>query len=455
MLKKWIVAAVVISALLVAAKLLFFVERPKAAVPRPGVIDVKRKSFLASQQRSQALVERGIASLRNRDVNAALTDFMESISVFPPNTQAYMMIVKVYLSMRQEGRMYEALERAGRSYPLFDKILDVIDDDELSRIPLPVEPLDVHIAPFKDNKKAAVSFMFDDGEANVYTGVLPLFDKYAFKATVPVIAGQAGTATPNRGSWAEWRDAASRGFEIANHSMNHHDLRTLTPASYKVEIDDAKDLIEKETGQKVRSFVFPLDGYADGSLAYVLRTHAVARQPDLLRRYYDRTLTIVYGGPRFPLATANRLIDIAVARRLWVVAESHGLDQRGADHYKPMSVDFLDKHLAYISSRAQDIWVDTFYNVFEYLALRKDATVERKDVTPTLADVVVHCHSDGKVLPQPLTVVLGVAEAAPRGVSARSPGGAALRSWPCAEKSVCVEVNVCETPVNVSWDGNK
>ncbi len=457
MLKKWIVAVVVIGVLLVSAKVLFFsVAHKKVEVALPDALLSKQETFRASQQRSKALVDQGIGNLRKRDVNAALTDFIDAVRVFPPNTQAYMMIVKVYLSTRQEGMMYETLEQAGKSFPWFDKILDVVGDEDISKIPLPTESTAVHIAPFKDDRKAAVSFMFDDGEANVYSGVLPLFDKYAFKATIPVIAGQTGpVATSFRGSWADWKDAAKRGFEIANHSMNHHDLRTVSPADYKVEIEDARDLIEKETGQNVRSFVFPLDGYGDQLLARVLRSHAVARQPSLLRTVYNRAVTIIYGGPHFPLATANRLMDIAVARRLWIVAESHGLDQRGSDHYKPMSVEFLDKHLAYISSHAGDIWVDTFYNVFEYLKLRKSSRVERKDVAPARAEVILRCNSSEKTLPQPLTVVVGAGKVSPDAVAAHLPDGGALRAWPCAGESVCVEVSACEVPVSVSWGDNK
>ena len=100
----------------------------------------------------------------------------------------------------------------------------------------------------------AISFMFDDGEANVY-GALPTFEKYGYRATIPVVAGFVADTSndPFWGTWAQWKDAADRGFEIANHSMYHRDSVKLHGSDFDVAIDQAKEIIEKNTGHPVTS----------------------------------------------------------------------------------------------------------------------------------------------------------------------------------------------------------
>ena len=415
-----------------------------------------RKEFMAkANQRSRELTALAVQSLKERRLDDSIHALVEAIAVFPPNTEAYAILVKVFLMTREEVRLYEALEHAGRSYPSFDDILKVVNDADLAKIPLPVETADAYIAPFKDNKKMALSFMFDDGESSVYTGVLPLFEKYGYRASVSVIAGQVAAmpGNPDRGSWSEWKDAAVRGFEIANHSMNHRDGKTLKVPDFKLEIDDAKDMIEKNVGKKVTSYVFPMDSYAPEVLKHVTYSQRAARDPDYLRSFYGRSVDIMYGGQKFSLDTANRLVDIGISRRLWLIAECHGLDVKDPNSYKPLTADFLDGHLFYIRTHSPDVWVDTFGGVFEYLFLRKGTQVVRKDVAEGQAEIMLH-NASFKEMSRPLTVVLTVQEDV-NAVVAQMPDGGSVKAWPCAPHAVCVNVAAYDQPVRVVWGSPK
>ena len=77
----------------------------------------------------------------------------------------------------QEQKMYDTLTLAERSYPDFDNIVKIIDDENLDKIPMDEPQGSIYLANFPENKKMAISFMFDDGEAHVYKA-LPTFEKY-------------------------------------------------------------------------------------------------------------------------------------------------------------------------------------------------------------------------------------------------------------------------------------
>ena len=137
----------------------------------------------------------------------------------------------------------------------------------------------------------AISFMFDDGEANVYQA-LPTFEKFGYRATIPVIPGFVSDTSndPFWGSWEQWKDAVKRGFEIANHSMYHRDAKKLHGSDFDVAIDQAKEIIEQKTGHKVTSFYlcFLTIVILMEAVSRALKFHEAIRTPDFLHSFYNR-----------------------------------------------------------------------------------------------------------------------------------------------------------------------
>jgi peptidoglycan/xylan/chitin deacetylase (PgdA/CDA1 family) len=448
--KKWVALILV---LFVAVLGVLFIVKKNADPSKKNIDQRKRAYILQSLKISQHLTKQGIELIKQRQVDKAIDSFNEAIRIFPPSNEAYQLLLKIYLMTGQEQKVYETLERAGRSYPTFDQILKVVNNEDLARIPMPDETADVFIAPFYENRKMAVSFMFDDGETSVYTGVMPIFDRFNYKATVSVVASQvmAKSGDPYRGSWAQWRDAADRGFEIANHSMHHLDAKKLKPDEYKTEIDDAKAMIEEKVGKPVYAYVFPLDSFSSPVLQHVLKSHSAVRDPAFLRSIYSRTVDIMYGGPNFSVDSANRLIDISRDRHLWLISECHGLDIKSKGSYKPLTEDFLKTHLSYIKSRDKDIWVDTFSSVFGYLMVRKMTQVMRKDIAAGEAEIILHNPVMGHASGLPMTVVLRVVSAGVKNAAATLSDGRAMKAWACADAQVCVDVTEYDQPVRVTW----
>jgi len=413
----------------------------------------RHEFIVKSSEISSNMSNKAIEALKRKDLKEALRDCKIAMDIFPMNAKPYILLTKLYLMTGQEQNMFEILSLAGRSYPNFNNIIDIIDDQDLSQIPLEEPQDNIYLANFPKNKKTAVSFLFDDGEKNVYTNALPSFEKYGFKATIPVVAGMVAENDhdPFWGSWHDWKDAADRGFEIANHSMYHRDSIKLHGSDFDVAIDQSKELIERQTGRQVTAYVFPHDSYNDEAVGRALRTHEVVRSWEFLSHTYNKAVGITYGGPFFSIESANRLIDIAVQRQLWLIANCHGVTKKhGLLSFKSITPDFLESHLAYIHSRSNDIWVDTFSHVFEYMDLRHRTIIETKSYSEGSADFILRNDSPGKKILFPVTVILKTQNEAIT-ASSHSSEGRKLLTWSCGSNKLCVDVDSFNENIHVEW----
>jgi len=412
----------------------------------------RHQYLIKSAEVSVKVAKLAIEALKKKDIKGAIEDCKTSIDIFPIDAKPYILLTKIYLMMGQEQKMFDTLTLAGRSYPNFNNIVSTIDDADLDQIPLEESPDNVFLANFPENKKMAISFMFDDGEANVYKA-LPTFEKYGYRATIPVVAGFVADKSndPFWGSWAEWRDAANRGFEIANHSMYHRDSKNLHGDDFDVAIDQAQETIEKNIVHKVTTYVFPHDSYTDEAVSRALRSHKAVRTSEFLRSFYNRTVEIVIGGHYVSIDTAKRLVDIGVKRQLWLVAKCHGVTEKTSMRsFKSITPEFLEAYLSYIHSRSDDVWVDTFSNVFEYMSLRSRTTIETKALTADSVDFVLHNNGSKEKLSVPLTVIVKTGPGF-SGPSASGPDGHVIKAWGCGTDKLCVDVDSYDENIDIKW----
>jgi peptidoglycan/xylan/chitin deacetylase (PgdA/CDA1 family) len=109
---------------------------------------------------------------------------------------------------------------------------------------------------------------FDDGYRDNFLYAAPILKKYNVPATFFVTSGYIGTdkvfpwdietnAPHPMMSWDEVRELNNMGFEIGAHTVNHADLGKISYEEAKKEINQAKDQIENELGQKIISFAVP------------------------------------------------------------------------------------------------------------------------------------------------------------------------------------------------------
>ncbi len=349
-------------------------------------------------------------SLFNKGKDQQAINVLKKVNKLAPyHPHAYILQLRYYQKMGQENEIYKVLEEVGKSIANFDVIFQALQFKELEeRTVVEMPSSSVIIAPFKDDKEAAISFNFDDGPKSVYTQALPIMDQYNFKGTIflnPVVVTDTFT-NPAWGSWEEWKDAHGRGYEIGNHAYRHRNLVEVLPENWDHEINDSFDVIKQKIGEAPMSFVFPHDSFNQTLLSKVKERHLAIRVHDYLTQVYDHVYIPVYGGEYFSLNTANGIIDLAMKRKLWLIPECHAIYSEEIRTYKPLTAEFFKEHLRYIKERENRIWVDTFSRVFVYLMEKKFSELETVWVSNQNVIVKIKSVLDQSKISMPLTVVI-------------------------------------------------
>ena len=101
----------------------------------------RHQYLVKSSEISVKMAHRALEALKKKNINEALEDCKISIDIFPIDAKPYILLTKLYLMTGQEQKIYDTLTLAGDSYPDFNNIVSVIDDNNLDKIPLD-EPQD-------------------------------------------------------------------------------------------------------------------------------------------------------------------------------------------------------------------------------------------------------------------------------------------------------------------------
>lgn len=118
---------------------------------------------------------------------------------------------------------------------------------------------DAFISAFKGDKKAGISFTYDDGMLCHYTEVAPQLEKRGFRGTFWIIGANMGIEEPDYPwmTWSQVKEMSDRGHEMSNHSWTHPNLTTLEKEELAREIFKCDSAIESVTGKLPRTFCYP------------------------------------------------------------------------------------------------------------------------------------------------------------------------------------------------------
>jgi peptidoglycan/xylan/chitin deacetylase (PgdA/CDA1 family) len=112
-----------------------------------------------------------------------------------------------------------------------------------------------------------VALTFDDGYRGLLEHVLPVLERFRFRATFALVSDRMGgtnTWDARHGDrprplmgWDEAATLVVRGMEIASHSRTHPFLTALSESEQEDEIRGSKEIIEDRLGVPVRFFCYP------------------------------------------------------------------------------------------------------------------------------------------------------------------------------------------------------
>ncbi len=203
----------------------------------------------------------------------------------------------------------------------------------------------------KSFAEGMVSITFDDSWRSQYTSALPVLEAAGVKATFylttePVAKGWRAFLTP-----MQIMEIATKGHEIAGHTVRHRDLTHLSASALTEELVTSKTYLEKLTGVAVKSFAYPYgretrkvqsavetDGYASGRGVYSGLMNAPTTELYSLRSLMPTVLT--------PISRIKTAIDGAKEKKQWLILTFHLIDSsRTVCSMRPADFEDIVKYL--------------------------------------------------------------------------------------------------------------
>lgn len=244
------------------------------------------------------------------------------------------------------------------------------------------------IAPWKDNKKAAVSVTLDDAIAGQFTYAVPLLKKYNIHATFFITTH---IAQAQNISWQMISEAAANGNEIANHTLNHPHLQRLSIHSLVHEVDGCNKLIdEKVPGQKCITMAYPFGDGGNNNDSEKVVMKAV--QPYCIGARAVRNNKLAYNMYSFAnsnddyytvnsdmiadsasMAALPAQLDETIAAGGWYAPTYHGIE----DGWIITPAKVFEQHLQAITQRKDALWIAPFADVIKYHKERNCSTIKK------------------------------------------------------------------------------
>lgn len=244
------------------------------------------------------------------------------------------------------------------------------------------------VATYKDGKKAALSFTFDDGASDQLTLAIPQLEERGWRGTFYIIGSFIPEGDGNGFTWNVIRDLAGRGHEIGSHTMTHRNLLEIPYEEAVKEVYDCDSLILARTGIRPLSFAFPFNA-ADARIKSMAESGKVG----------SRTTQAVLGG-RTTVDGFTKRLDETIDRDGWLVTMTHGIE-KGYDHFA--SLETFIGYLDLIRDREDDLWIAPFAEVTSYIKERDDVRLDVR-IKGRKVRIVPECSLDREIFRSTLSL---------------------------------------------------
>jgi peptidoglycan/xylan/chitin deacetylase (PgdA/CDA1 family) len=230
-------------------------------------------------------------------------------------------------------------------------------------------------------KKAAVNLAYDDALNSQLDNAIPSLNKYGFKGSFYL---QMNSETIAK-RLPEWRAAAKKGHELANHSLFHqcsktgpgrdwvlddHNLDTTTVGQMAEQVLLTNVMLHAIDGKTERTFTAPCIDSMAGGENYInsVKSEFVAIKLSGGGVTEDMNTVDPYNvGVDFPAnVTGKQLIarvKEAAEKGTMINFTFHGV---GGDHLS-VTKEAHDELLQYLAKNKDIYWVDTFINIMKYV----------------------------------------------------------------------------------------
>lgn len=266
----------------------------------------------------------------------------------------------------------------------------------LSMVPSGIHAQSISIAKYADNRKAAISFTFDDGLKEQYSILFPKMKELGIKGTFCLIGSRMEHQPKNPEkqtfSWEQAKEMSLDGQEMTSHGYNHKNVTKLTAEELRYEVQHNDTLIHKRIGIFPRTFFYPGNRKSDEAVAFCSKD-----------RVGTRTYQVSLGSKRTQEWFENYLQGV-IDKGEWAVTMTHGI-RMGYDSFGDETR--LWKMFDYALEQAQNgkLWIATFHDVAAYQQERDNTTLKIKNKKNKVV-VTPKMKLNKEIFQIPLTLVL-------------------------------------------------
>ena len=270
------------------------------------------------------------------------------------------------------------------------------------------------IASWYGNHEAAVSLRFDDGMESHITTVIPLLNRYGFRATFLVNPGLERYQA-RRDFWESQLPAM--GHRLGNHTMNHRGARDLADADY--EIGEASRTIWRLYPGESKLLVFASGGGRKlwGGKEW---SGADPRYRELVHKYH---LIDLYDGTHPYLSARSGMQVEDLCGPLAAAADRHGhqvyafhhigdtslgesIKQLFRGYGMALEVKAFEGFLRCLDERKERYWIAPMIDVLKYEREARAAEVRVARSGPQDATLALTVRTDPALYDHPLTLIL-------------------------------------------------
>lgn len=228
------------------------------------------------------------------------------------------------------------------------------------------------------NKRCAVVLTYDDALDVHLDNAIPALDSLKLKGTFYLTCKEPAFTQ----RIAAWKRAASKGHELANHTIFHpctggpgrewlsadYDLRNYSVKRMQDEVRLTNDLLSIVDGKKKRTFAYPCGDLKIHDSLYLDTTIFVAARgtDDALTGIGHKDLFNI-GSFAVDMHSGNQLIaevKKAMAAGKALVFLFHGV---GGGHDLNVSLEAHSQLLHFLKENQKDIWVPSFIELAEWI----------------------------------------------------------------------------------------
>lgn len=268
---------------------------------------------------------------------------------------------------------------------------------------------ETRICKWKDNKVAAFSVGGDDSLRSQLYFAIPEMDKRGIHGTWWVNPGRGGSSNLKNqdDAWAncwiacyeDWKAAAARGHDFANHTLHHLGATSYAQAEEEIS-QTAQAIWEANPGQRLQLFL------RGGGTRWTISEKELG---EILDRY--DCVQGRGGGTEDPTwevnpsaGTLRGYVDSAILEGSWHYVAFHGIGPQ-CEWGGPVDGSAFIALLDYLVEKRQILWIGTNTQVHKYIEERSTTSISLLEATGDRIRLRLYPVKDPRLYDYPLTLI--------------------------------------------------